>query len=116
MGAGAGMPMPQSPQSTMAIAAEDTRTSWCTYPTVSLFPMQIGRAAAVVLIQGGYCLSNTISECDAGLPTYQSASERLGNFPMVAQIGGAAAVVTRIFLGGPRKSEEPTEERRASWL
>merc|ERR1712100_94443 len=44
-----------------------TVISWCTYPIVYLFPMlQIGGAAAVVLIQVGYCISDIISKCGVG--------------------------------------------------
>jgi hypothetical protein len=49
-----------------------TVISWCTYPIVYLFPMlQIGGAAAVVLIQVGYCISDIISKCGVGLVVYQ---------------------------------------------
>jgi len=49
-----------------------TVISWCTYPIVYLFPMlQIGGAAAVVLIQVGYCISDIISKCGVGLVIYQ---------------------------------------------
>jgi len=55
---------------------DHTRNSWCTYPIDYLF-----RNAAAVLIQG----------------EYQSASKPWGKLPMIARIGGAAAVVARIF-------------------
>ena len=49
---------------------------------------QIGGAAAVVLIQVGYCISDIVSKCGVGLVIYQIKK----SLPD-AQIGGAAAVV-----------------------
>merc|ERR1719388_257167 len=46
---------------------------WCTYPIVFLFPMLgINAAAAVVSIQCGYCVSDTVSKCCVGLVMYQN--------------------------------------------
>merc|ERR1712151_1428820 len=45
-----------------------TVISWCTYPTVYLFPMLgINAATAVVSIQLGYCVSDITSKCGVGL-------------------------------------------------
>merc|ERR1711972_439212 len=49
-----------------------TVISWCTYPVVYLFPMLgITASSAVVGIQIGYCVSDIISKCGAGLVIYQ---------------------------------------------
>merc|ERR1739848_809463 len=49
-----------------------TVISWCTYPTVYLFPMfGISAAQAVVGVQIGYCCSDIISKCGVGLMIYQ---------------------------------------------
>merc|ERR1712014_425724 len=49
-----------------------TVISWCTYPSVYLFPrLGINAAQAVVSIQIGYCVSDIISKCGVGLVIYQ---------------------------------------------
>mmetsp|Transcript_100017 Transcript_100017/g.178004 ORF Transcript_100017/g.178004 Transcript_100017/m.178004 type:complete len:266 (-) Transcript_100017:53-850(-) len=49
-----------------------TVISWCTYPIVYLFPMMgFQAAAAVVVIQIGYCVADIISKCGVGVLIYQ---------------------------------------------
>merc|ERR1711871_1521130 len=59
------------------VAQYMTVISWCTYPIVYIIPMMGAQGAnAVVGIQLGYCVSDTISKCGVGLLIYDISNAK----------------------------------------